>query len=506
MIRLAWRSAKRLLRMLLHGVVGGFVVLLVVGVLYLNARPDLKVWHTARLDAEFRADSGLASFADYLALEDRLFAQLDRRVGERLEPADRSPINRFHRGSLSDPGRWPRNWNRSFELAADGPRLGVLLVHGMSDSPYSLRSLGERVHAEGAYVVGLRVPGHGTAPSGLLRVTWQDMAAAVRLAMRHLREQVGERPLVIVGYSNGGALAVEYALEALEDPELPLPDGLVLLSPEIGITRLAGLAQWQERLGRVLGLEKLAWHSILPEFDPFKYGSFALNAGKQAYLITREIQSRLQSLRARGGLERFPRTLAFQSVADATVSAPALVTGLFDPLPSAGHEVVLFDINRSTNIEAILKRDPDAWLRDILRDADNSFAVGVVTNESGEEPSVLLRRRAPDEQGVTETRLGLSWPQGVYSLAHISLPFRPDDPLYGGPEAEESPGIQLGDIALRGERGVLRVGASDILRLRWNPFHALVESRLLDFVSELTSERTPELTSQGRRRGPGEGT
>ena len=57
---------------------------------------------------------------------------------------------------------------------------------------------------------------------------------------------------------------------------------------------------------------------------------------------------------------------------------------------------------------------------------------------------------------------------------------------------------------------LLLVSATDMLRLRWNPFHALVESRLLDFVSELTSERTPErtpeLTSQGRRRGPGEGT
>jgi hypothetical protein len=59
---------------------------------------------------------------------------------------------------------------RSFLFEAESPRLSALLIHGMSDSPYSVRSLAERLHASGASVVGLRVPGHGTAPSGLLRL------------------------------------------------------------------------------------------------------------------------------------------------------------------------------------------------------------------------------------------------------------------------------------------------------------------------------------------------
>lgn len=482
MIRLAWKSAKHVLRALLYGVVGGFVVILVVLVYVLNGRPDLKVWHTARLDAEFEADSPVQSFADYLALEDALFEELAVEVTDRLEARDRHDINRFHRGSLSDPGRWPRNWNRSFELRSETPKAGALLLHGMSDSPYSLRSLGERLHREGAFVVGLRVPGHGTAPSGLLDVRWQDMVAAVRLAMEHLRERAAGAPLVIVGYSNGGALAVQYALEALEDPERPLPDRLVLLSPEIGITKLAALAVWQERLGHLLGLRKLAWESIRPEYDPYKYGSFALNAGNQAYLLTQEIRSRIQRLGGQGALERFPRTLAFQSVVDATVSAPALVTGLFDPLPSHGHELVLFDINRMSRIDPILKRDPDAWLRDVLADSDMSFTVSVVTNRSAQDLEVVLRGRQPDDARITETALGLAWPRGLYSLAHVSLPFPPDDPVYGGPGASESPGIQLGNLALRGERGVLAVGASDMLRLRWNPFHSFVVAHILDFV------------------------
>lgn len=57
-----------------------------------------------------------------------------------------------------------------------------------------------------------------------------------------------------------------------------------------------------------------------------------------------------------------------------------------------------------------------------------------------------------------------------YPLAYVAPPFPPNDPLYGGEQAEASPGIQLGRIALRGERGVLQLSAADMLRLRWNPF------------------------------------
>jgi hypothetical protein len=77
----------------------------------------------------------------------------------------------------------------------------------------------------------------------------------------------------------------------------------------------------------------------------------------------------------------------------------------------------------------------------------------------------------------------LSWPEDVYSLAHVSLPFPPDDPLYGGEAATSTSGLQLGDVALRGERGALKVPASDMLRLRWNPFYSFLEDRVLEFFS-----------------------
>jgi alpha-beta hydrolase superfamily lysophospholipase len=412
-----------------------------------------------------------------------LFAQLDDRVYAAVPAEKKTEINRYNRGSKADPGRWPTNWNRTFQLAAADPQAGVLLLHGMSDSPYSMRSLAQSLHARGATVVGMRVPGHGTAPSGLVRVRWEDMAAAVELAMKHLRKQMGDRPLYIVGYSNGGALAVVYTLSTLSDTSLPPAQGVVLISPEIGVTKLAALAAWQERLGRVLGKRKLSWNSIKPEYDPFQYKSFALNAGKQAHRITGEIQTRITELAERGDLARFPSLLAFQSVVDATVSAPALVEGLFERLPAGDHELVLFNLNLLAVVEDILKKDPQPEVDRLFARTDLSFAIALVTNEKEASRQVVVRRRGAGGAPITVSPLGMAWPSNVYSLAHIALPFPPDDPVYGGPEAKASPGIQLGNLVLRGEHGVLQVAPADLLRAHWNPFHSYLERRMLEFMS-----------------------
>ena len=475
------RVIRRTLRALGYSATGALVVLVVVYILYLEGRADLDIWHFAELDEEFTADSGIENFADYMALEERLFRQLEERVYARVPPEERKRINRYHRGSLSDPSQWSTNWNRSFELSAASPRAGVLLLHGMSDSPYSLRHLGERLNAEGAHVLGLRMPGHGTAPSGLVELSWEDMAAAVRLGMRHVATQAGDHPLYVVGYSTGAALAVLYALDALEDAAPPV-ERMVVLSPAIGVTSVAALAVWQARLGHLLGLDKLAWNDISPEYDPFKYASFAVNAGDVVYRLTDEIQKRITALGGKGRLGGLPPILAFSSVVDATVSTPALVRGLFERLPSGGHELVLFDINRMAEIEPILKSNPTAVVEALKEDPHPAFTLSVVTNEHPDTLSVVVHRWDPGDDAPTVKKTGLSWPVDLYSLAHVALPFPPEDVLYGGRPKGENPGLHLGKIALRGERGVLQIGAADMLRLRWNPFYPYVEGRVLGFL------------------------
>jgi hypothetical protein len=246
---------------------------------------------------------------------------------------------------------------------------------------------------------------------------------------------------------------------------------------------VAALAVWQGRLGHLLGMEKLAWNGLLPEYDPYKYGSFAVNAGDLAYRITQRIQRQINELQGTEKLQALPPILAFQSGVDATVTATALVANLFDRLPEGGHELVLFDINRRAEIGTLLKEDPKTVFEPLLNNTERDYDLTVVSNENAESSRVLARTVLDGEVSASATSYLGKWPRGVYSLSHVALPFSPFDPLYGGPQAGDSPGIALGDLAPRGERGVLRIPGNDILRLRWNPFFDYVLSRTKRFMA-----------------------
>lgn len=476
------KTVKWIVKHVLPPVATSLLTLIAVFVLILNNRADLNVWHLADLKEEFTTRSDADTFADYLSIEDALFEELDKRVYAKVDEASDSDISRFTRGSQSDPERWDRNWNRTFVLDAEEPNAAVLLIHGMSDSPYSMRNLALKLHEQGASVVGLRVPGHGTAPSGLTHVHWKDMTAAVRLAMQHVSEQAGDKPIIIIGYSNGGALAMEYALNTLDDPELTKPDGVVLISPAIGVTKLAAFAVWQGRLGRITTLDKLAWNSIGLEYDPFKYGSFAVNAGDVTYRLTVRIQNRINTLKASGKLDELPPILAFSSALDATVSTRALVDRLFMRLPPGGHELVVFDINRNATVKSILTNDPDPHIETLLDNTGLSFTLRLLTNRSPSSKDLMLRSRVPGKEERNKN-LPFSWPDGVYSLSHIALPFPESDPLYGRIPSDLNPGIQLGSMEMRGERNMTRISASSVLRLHWNPFYYYLEDRVVKFVA-----------------------
>jgi pimeloyl-ACP methyl ester carboxylesterase len=249
------RLLKHLACLLAYGTLGAFVALVALYVSLLRSHPELQPWHRVALHSEFRAaDAGqVHTLDDYLALEARLFEELSDQIYERAGSESPARFIRYTAGSRADPRSQSPDWNRTFEPRAQPAVGGALLLHGLSDSPYSLRTVAARLHQRGYWVVGLRLPGHGTVPEALKHVQWEDFAAAVRIGARHLRGRIGERtPLVIVGYSNGAALAVQYALARLQGEDLPRVDALILLSPAIGVAPVAALAVWQGRIGLLL--------------------------------------------------------------------------------------------------------------------------------------------------------------------------------------------------------------------------------------------------------------
>jgi esterase/lipase len=463
------------------------VVATLVGVYlhFLKSQPDLQAWHTRELDAEFRAAdvATVKTLDDYRRLEDRVFAQLQEKVYATVAASDRRAINRYSPGSLSDPTPHRPDWNRTFELAVDAPRGGAVLLHGLTDAPYTMRAIAQRLHAKGYWVVGLRLPGHGTAPSGILYADWEDWAAATRLAARHVRGRIGpDRPLHLVGYSSGAGLAVEYAAARLQGEDLPRVDSLVLLSPAIGVSRAAALANVQSALGRVDGFEKAAWTAIVPEYDPFKYNSFTAHAGDQIHRVTRRIDTQLTALGGGAPVRGMPRILAFQSVADATVSTPAVVNALFRRLAPEGHALVFFDINRYAEAEPLFTPAARAVRGDLLDGPPLPFDLTAIVNEDAASAAVVALHRRAGTTGTTREATGLAWPPSVFSLSHIALPFPPDDPVYGTARPQAPALIFLGRPELLGERGLLAVSPVVLMRLRHNPFFAYVEKRLDEFL------------------------
>ena len=57
---------------------------------------------------------------------------------------------------------------------------------------------------------------------------------------------------------------------------------------------------------------------------------------------------------------------------------------------------------------------------------------------------------------ITTEPLGLSWPESIYSLSHVALPFPIDDPIYGGEgRGREMGSVSLGRLSPRGEKSVV---------------------------------------------------
>ncbi len=257
----------------------------------------------------------------------------------------------------------------------------VVLLHGLTDSPYSLRHVAKHYRDRGYLALGIRLPAHGTAPAALAKVDWQDWMAATRLAVREARRRAGPAvPFHVVGYSNGGALAVKYALDALEDPALAMPDRIVLVSPMIGVTafaRFAGVLGWP---AVIPAFAKTAWLGIEPEYNPFKYNSFPINGARQSSLLSRALQSQLLDAERAGRLAGLPPIITFQSVVDSTVSVDALVAALYAHLPANGSELVLFDINRQAKFGLVLRPESIAALARLLPDEPRRYRTTVITN------------------------------------------------------------------------------------------------------------------------------
>jgi carboxylesterase len=114
----------------------------------------------------------------------------------------------------------------------DGGPVGVLLIHGFTGTPMSLRPWAEALAAAGLTVTLPRLPGHGTRWQELNLTRWQDWYAEVDAALVDLQRRCAS--VFVMGLSMGGTLALRLAEEHGKDIS-----GLVLVNPSLASERKA---------------------------------------------------------------------------------------------------------------------------------------------------------------------------------------------------------------------------------------------------------------------------
>lgn len=219
------------------------------------------------LNARF-AGAGLA-FADYVGQTEQML----RAAHERLGRSDRArvvagctPFELIPQDA--EPGMRGKPYRR-----------GVLLVHGLTDSPYFMRALGECFAHNGLRVLAILLPGHGTQPGDLLDMRWQEWAKAVEYGVEQLAREVDE--VYLAGYSAGAALCLR---QASRDERVR---GLFLFAPALAVNPRARWANLHRCYSWLW--PEAAWVTRLPDTDCYKYESLCRNAAAQMHALTRSL-------------------------------------------------------------------------------------------------------------------------------------------------------------------------------------------------------------------------
>jgi len=178
-------------------------------------------------------------------------------------------------------------FNAPFELLPklninDEKTKGILLVHGLGDSPYYFSDIAQELRKQGFLVRTLLLPGHGSRPADLLSVSSESWMRLVDIQINALKAKVDD--VYLGGFSTGANLVTS---AALTDDAIK---GLVLFSPafkaKTKLARFSPLLPWYEPW---LWLKSPNRMKNIARYSPVPSNAFA-----QYYYTSRDVQNKLE--------------------------------------------------------------------------------------------------------------------------------------------------------------------------------------------------------------------
>ncbi|MCE3238396.1 MAG: Thermostable monoacylglycerol lipase [Gammaproteobacteria bacterium] len=154
---------------------------------------------------------------------------------------------------------------------------GALLIHGLLDSPFSMKEIGLHLQSQGILSRAIVLPGHTTVPGALLNTDYHQWLQAVHYGITSLAKEV--KHIFLIGFSTGASVALLHTLQNQVDIA-----GIILLSPVLKIySPFAALSQIFPRNGWF-------YRDKNETSDYARYRSIPFNAIYQVYRLTQAIK------------------------------------------------------------------------------------------------------------------------------------------------------------------------------------------------------------------------
>jgi esterase/lipase len=218
-------------------------------------------------------------------------------------------------------------------------KYGVLMLHGLLDSPFSFAEIGAALQAQGILCRSILLPGHGTTPEHLFSVSYHDWIKAMQYGVESLRQEVDH--IYLMGYSTGAALATYHALHAEDE----LVAGVISLAPALRIRGPVEILTGWQYLKKQFRYPDKQWLFYMKEQDYAKYNSITINAVTQVAALTNIIKNLRQHHKPASPM------LVIATQEDETISTQAALQ-FFSRLDHPDSKFILYSAKEQTQIDS----------------------------------------------------------------------------------------------------------------------------------------------------------